>query len=260
MTCLYPKIVKNNANNFVGITKCGKCIVCREARIKAWYLRLLCEMSYTDQNYCLTLTYDNESLPWRGNLRHYDVQCYLKRLRKKVEGTISYYVAGEYGEGSGRAHYHLLIFFKGDDDKFLQKCIDEWPFGHVYKDMMNPKAIRYTLDYLQKDMSRHAEAKVKPYQKMSKGLGLDYLLQNEKQIASKTYIEVKGIRYAVPEYFRKKSELVDSSIREAYNELLDENQLLRENFLNKRKSDYIKKAEQTRENILARKRIKRGSL
>lgn len=106
------------------------------------------------ENSFITLTYSDEHLPPGQNLRHRDVQLFIKRLRKHLarlqgakrqrhltkihltplqrdEGNsqpkafqnsdskpaIRYYMCGEYGEKTRRPHYHMCLFGYDFKDK-----------------------------------------------------------------------------------------------------------------------------------------------
>lgn len=85
-------------------------------------MRCCDEAAMHEQNCFVTLTYDNEHLPEDNSLHKKHFQDFMKRLRKKyVEpdpmargpgqvATIRYFHCGEYGEETGRPHYHALLF------------------------------------------------------------------------------------------------------------------------------------------------------
>lgn len=278
MVCLYPKFMPSWKSP-ASIVPCGKCIVCRENRIKDWYVRLMCESSYCDRSYTLTLTYDDEHLPEGANLCISDVQKFFKRLRiGERYFSYKYYYSGEYGEDLGRPHYHVLIFlyFKEGMDsvaeflkrdlykKFKEKVCGAWSLGNVYFDFLSSKSVRYTLDYLQKDYFRWKEKKsVPPFQRMSNGLGLSYLLDNESSLVIKRFVSVGKVKHRIPKYWRRKSEALNNSLNE---ELVkrSENEDFKESDLYARYKDkcdgIVAKAEQVRNNIIQRKRIKRGRM
>lgn len=69
-----------------------------------------------EANSFVTLTYDDAHLPPDGSLRVEHWQKFAKRLRKKA-GPFRFFHAGEYGDRSGRPHYHAVMFgldFAGD--------------------------------------------------------------------------------------------------------------------------------------------------
>lgn len=107
---------------------CGKCIGCRLEYSRQWAVRCLLESEYHNENYFITLTYDEEHLPRTlGNtcdgvlneivptLKPKDLTDFIKRLRMYYKrhydiDNIRYFACGEYGETYGRPHYHVIIF------------------------------------------------------------------------------------------------------------------------------------------------------
>jgi len=88
---------------------CGQCIGCRCARRDAWAFRCYAESKLHERNAFVTLTYDDASLPRFGSLQYSDIQLFHKRMREKL-GPFRFFLCGEYGENTSRAHYHALYF------------------------------------------------------------------------------------------------------------------------------------------------------
>lgn len=106
---------------------CGQCIGCRLEYSRQWADRGYLESLLHEQNYFITLTYDNEHLPmndfcttkegkiyvrqddWTGTLRKRDLQLFFKRLRNEIPKFL-YLACGEYGTKNGRPHYHAILF------------------------------------------------------------------------------------------------------------------------------------------------------
>lgn len=90
---------------------CGQCDGCRIDRSKEWAARIVHESLMHPENCFVTLTYDDANLPYDGSLNKTHFQKFMKRLRKKYEGTkIRYFHAGEYGAKLSRPHYHACLF------------------------------------------------------------------------------------------------------------------------------------------------------
>lgn len=72
------------------------------------------EAAQYDENSFVTLTFDDDSLPADSSLSPRTLTLFIKRLRKELDlqglGRIRYFGCGEYGETSGRPHYHLALF------------------------------------------------------------------------------------------------------------------------------------------------------
>lgn len=102
---------------------CGRCIGCRLELSRQWAVRCVHEAQLHADNSFITLTYDDEHLPYGGTLVKNDFRKFIKRLRKnlKPKEGFKYYHCGEYGERTRRAHYHALLFGVGFMDQTLFK-------------------------------------------------------------------------------------------------------------------------------------------
>lgn len=89
---------------------CGRCIGCRMRRASDWSLRVMHEAQLWPENCFVTLTYGTGCLPPNGSLDHRDFQLFMKRLRKRAGKEVRFYMCGEYGDNTGRAHYHACLF------------------------------------------------------------------------------------------------------------------------------------------------------
>lgn len=124
---------------------CGQCIGCRLDYSRRWADRMCIEALEHDQNWFLTLTYDQEHLP-RSNLIldeetgevvdspfhslvKKDMQDFMKRLRFNSGQHIRFYLAGEYGDETFRPHYHLILFgLKLDDLNLFKYSSEGFPY------------------------------------------------------------------------------------------------------------------------------------
>lgn len=62
------------------------------------------------ENAFVTLTYDDAHCPSGDSLNPADLRNFIKRLRKTTADKLRYYAIGEYGDTTGRPHYHLALF------------------------------------------------------------------------------------------------------------------------------------------------------
>ncbi len=92
------------------IIPCGQCIGCRLERSRQWAIRCVHEAQLHEDNSFITLTYNDESLPWCKSICKDAVQRFWKRLRKRHNGPIRYFMCGEYGSSMFRPHYHACVF------------------------------------------------------------------------------------------------------------------------------------------------------
>lgn len=116
---------------------CGQCVGCRLDRSRQWAVRCIHEAQYHEQNSFITLTYNNENLPYNGSLVKSDFQKFMKRLRKAIyPKKIKFYQCGEYGcvrdsTGTpvkgllGRPHYHSIIFGHQFEDLEVYKTTNK---------------------------------------------------------------------------------------------------------------------------------------
>ena len=100
---------------------CGKCEYCRKQMAEQWATRIELEAKEWDDVIFLTLTYDDDHIPYGEILKGYrsiqrqtvnkrDVQLFIKRLRKAYKKPIKYFLAAEYGDRTKRPHYHAIVF------------------------------------------------------------------------------------------------------------------------------------------------------
>lgn len=108
-----------NHENLIYIP-CGKCLACRISHANDWATRCILESREYKNNCFVTLSYNPENLPKNGTLVKRDVQLFLKRLRKKYpDKKIRYFLCGEYGDKTLRAHYHIGFFnYRPNDLKY----------------------------------------------------------------------------------------------------------------------------------------------
>ena len=109
---------------------CGKCYGCRMEYAKQWATRCILESKQWENNWFITLTYDDEHLPLKeqintdtgemkgimsATLEPPAVTKFMKDLRRYWkyhydEDNIRFYACGEYGGRNGRPHYHIIAF------------------------------------------------------------------------------------------------------------------------------------------------------
>lgn len=148
--------------------------------------------SYQHSENCfLTLTYENEE---QINLEPKDLQDFFKRLRVSIyPHKVRYYAVGEYGDKSGRPHYHVALFGhptcnrgrssfrrKGNGEIVCCAVCDQmrllWKHGLVDLARIEPASARYIAGYVIKKMNKHdderLEGRVPEFARMSNRPGL----------------------------------------------------------------------------------------
>lgn len=177
------------------IVSCGHCIECLTKRSQEWAFRLEQESKDATSGIFLTLTYDDNNAIWIDNeegetlttLSKRDWQLFMKRLRK-AQGPLKnkqdyreklrYFMCGEYGPSTGRAHYHAIIY--NLKKNVVQDLPKYWRKGHIKVDDVTPKSIRYVTNYMLLKDQNCSENQLKPFTLMSKKpiLGARYIVRN----------------------------------------------------------------------------------
>lgn len=217
---------------------CGRCIGCRLERSKTWSLRCRHEASCWTHNAFLTLTYDDDHLPWHGSLCSKLPRRFIRYLRRNMVGVecapgsskrpIRYFGCGEYGTQRSRAHYHLLLFnVRFDDvqkygrDTYTSSLVSRlWPFGTHLIGNVTPSSASYVAGYALKKVSQwererkydvvefdtgEVVSRLPEFAMMSLKPPIGYYwYQKYKKELRHGYVVADGSRVAVPRLYRDK--------------------------------------------------------
>lgn len=201
---------------------CNKCIACRLARSREWYIRLFHESTYYNSGVFLTLTYDNENLPSNLQLSKTDAQNFIKRLRYHHKNTdFKYFLSAEYGDKVGRPHYHIIIlglsiadqkyanfYNKGQSVKILTdgKIHQSWKKGNVEIATIDEHRIKYVTKYVLKKLYGKAaqeDNRQQPFALSSTKIGYRFALDNWEQLRNNLHVMCFGRKHALPRYYVK---------------------------------------------------------
>jgi len=210
---------------------CGQCYGCRLEKARQWTVRCMHEQSLHEDNCFITLTYNNESLPYDKSLSVDELQRFWKRLRKKLDGKeIRYYACGEYGGLHMRPHYHAIIFGWTPDDitcysingkvVYVSKILQEaWPYGYHTVGDVTWESTSYVARYIQKKITgQKAEShyinldkvtgeiynEIKPeFTLMSRrpGIARKWYEENKKEVYPSDSVIVKERECKPPRYY-----------------------------------------------------------
>lgn len=189
-------------------------------------MRIMQELEYWPFAVFVTLTYNNEELvklPLES-IDKKELQNYFKRLRKNTNRIIKYYACGEYGDKSGRPHYHAIIFGLDINNDFDREEIDfAWRKGYTYIGTVTHDSAQYVAGYVFKKYNGKKGIEIygfkqPPFQLQSKGLGLQYALENEKQIKNKLYITKNGKKIPLPRYYKKQLDITKTEYKQIITE------------------------------------------
>lgn len=219
---------------------CGKCVGCRLDRSREWAFRCMAEAKFHEENCFLTLTFNEEHLPYPPSIDVRDLQLFMKRLRKKYpEKKIRFYACGEYGDEKhatgianvGRPHYHLIVFGHDFSDKEIfekkdvgniytsEELADLWAFGHSTTADVTFETAAYVARYCVKkiggemaeshyqwiDLHTGESHQLTPEfstQSNRPGIGREWF-ETYKSDLEKGYVTQDGNTLSVPSYFDK---------------------------------------------------------
>lgn len=229
---------------------CGKCIGCRIQQREDWTTRIELEARSwpKEKVWFITLTYNEQEIPGmirktgeiiRGakyikrktetglecvqTLWYEDIQLFIKRLRKAYREPLRYFVAGEYGEQTGRPHYHAILYgytpkeprpiYKTKDNGYITDDWMEkiWGKGNIRMAQATTETYRYVAGYVTKKMGEEPEKYHKlgmrpPFCQMSRkpGIGDAYFQEHREEIWKKGYIQLaNGKKASIPRFYEK---------------------------------------------------------
>lgn len=225
---------------------CGQCTACRIKRRREWAHRIELEAALRKDNCFVTLTYSDRYLPWLismeslssqtlvdqkqarsdlfgvghiSTLEPSDLQNWLKRFRKEIDMPgVRFYAVGEYGEKTGRPHYHLAIFgfptclrgrtyrMPGKDRPLWEKCCDvcriigrTWKWGDVDLGTVEEAAGNYVAQYVTKKLTDPADprlyGRVPEFSRQSNragGIGLGMMKAVAEVVRTARIVETQG--------------------------------------------------------------------
>ena len=174
---------KNGNYPWKMLIPCGKCVGCRLDYASKWSMRCQLEASCWNDNYFITLTYDDEHLPVRkhkvvdketgevikdefvATLVPEHFTKFIKDLRRYYDyhfhhQNIRFFGCGEYGSKSWRPHYHIILFncpildlkehtknFRGDVLYTSELLSSIWKNGFVTVGECNYETCSYVARY-----------------------------------------------------------------------------------------------------------------
>lgn len=216
---------------------CGSCEGCLMSRARNWSLRGMHEKAYHDESSFITLTYNDQHLASNNgilpSLCPPDVRNFLKRLRKLLRGSkIKYMLAGEYGETTGRPHYHAIIFgcdfrnpflrfdgqlndvrsLPGHDGYYISSVLSAlWPLGQHVIAPVTEGSISYVAQYtLKKQRGRVAmqayrdRGQYPEFVRVSQGIGASFVRDYYSDFVKSDSIVLRNKLYKPPRYYLQK--------------------------------------------------------
>lgn len=205
---------------------CCSCLACRINYAKEWAVRCVLESLYHEENYFITLTYDNEHLPDNGLINREHMREFQLKVWSKFPG-VRFFGCGEYGSKNGRCHWHLIAFglplndFKAVGNGLYESATLKklWPYGFNYVGEVNYATCNYVAQYCTKkvfsDSKNILDKKNREYIFCSTKPGIGFQWCNDHINTLLEYDKVFGPfgskkAVAVPRYFQRVAEKLDS--------------------------------------------------
>lgn len=221
---------------------CRQCIVCRLERSRLWAVRLLHEAKAHENACFLTLTYDDSHLPENQSLIRSHFTTFMKDLRARChyyeKPKVKAYGVGEYGDRSGRPHYHAILYgpfgcsnsdpdrtpeepSRSGDSQFSNHHLSAvWPYGrHRYSELTFESAA-YVARYVLKKISgtkseAHYGLRIPEFQSPSKGIGKGHFQAWQGDIYPGDQVVLPGRgSFLPPPYYDRLLEKVDPALYE----------------------------------------------
>ena len=217
---------------------CGQCIGCRLERSRQWAIRNMHENAMHDFSCFITLTYDDDHLPYGGGLDLTHFQKFMKRLRKS-QGPVRFFHCGEYGDETFRPHYHALIYgwrpvdpelfsTSGPHPLFTSPVLTNlWSMGHATFGEVTFDTAAYTSRYVTKKITGEAAEshyrfvdddtgeiidRKPPYLTMSRrpGIGMPWLQKHGAEAYTHDSVIMRGREMQPPKAYDRAFEHIDS--------------------------------------------------
>lgn len=199
------------------------------------------EASLFTFNSYITLTYDDAHVPRDGSLNVKHFQEFLYRLRSSLSydpvrvsqgkpalfnsdtGRVRYFHCGEYGERTGRPHYHALLFGLDFKDKYqngerrgfpiyLSRTLtDLWGMGSLERQEIGAvtfESAAYVARYITKkisgpDADAYYEGRKPEYTTGSSrpAIGKDWFEKFRSDVFPHDEVVIRGVRQKPPRYY-----------------------------------------------------------
>jgi hypothetical protein len=225
---------------------CGQCIGCRLAHSKMWAIRCVHESKMHECNSYLTLTYNDDSIPWSSvtgeqTLVKKHLQDFMKRLRKHLEKfdiQVRFFACGEYGETTHRPHYHVILFGYDFPDKvfhtiskdgnpyYVSPTLEKiWSHGQCLVANVTYETCAYVARYVTKKITGEAAKDVyegiqPEFVNMSRrpGIAKEWFDKYYKDVYPYDEVVIDGRKLRPPRYYDSKYEEINAPQLEAIKE------------------------------------------
>lgn len=197
--------------------KCGKCIECRKERAREKAIRFIHEYETRKDSKILFITWTLDEEKLKQSEHYYEGEYnttlnknVIRKIRDKIYSRLyryskkkfdkkedyytkhyKYMIAGEYGgEGTKRAHYHLIIITDKYHSKIRNQWLTAWEYGNIkVEEDATIKSIYYTAGYVSKKIGlKNNDGREEPFLMISRGMGKEWAIQNADELKERKFI------------------------------------------------------------------------
>lgn len=234
MPCFHPIEVKIKRKSLYSargvddwvVVPCGNCTGCRAEQGRQWAVRMMHESRMHEKNIFVTLTLDDRHLNENRDLCAKDLSRFFKSLRKTQKRRVSFFGCGEYGEKTGRPHYHALCFgvdFLDRDVGFdlgrpnvwrSKTLADLWGRGLVEGGSVTMASASYVAGYIRKKVRNKDFVRANPitgelmtpeFSRMSlrPAIGKRWIERWWRDVYPRDFVVIDGVEAKPPRYYDK---------------------------------------------------------
>lgn len=200
--------------------RCGQCVTCLRERARQWAVRCAHERELVERACFITLTYDEDHVPYGGSLVKEHFQKFMRRLRKEFPNEkIRFLACGEYGAVGQRPHYHAVLFGvdfvedryvcgrRGGRDVYRSDCLERlWSSGRSEVGSASFESAAYVAGYVTKKLGERALVGREPefiLMSLKPGLGEGWFRLYGESVVARDSVVVDGLEQGVPRYYDK---------------------------------------------------------
>lgn len=232
MRCLSPLIAWRRKDR-VGVTlkfsegdsrfglklPCGTCTACLLERARQHAVKCAHEREMHARSCFITLTYDEEHLPYGASLVKEHFSNFMRELRKKFEEPIRFFACGEYGARWHRPHYHAILFGvdffqdrfvsarRGSEVVYRSPCLESvWTMGRSEIGSASFESACYVARYVAKKCERVGVEGREPeflLCSLKPGIGVPWLERYYRGVAARDSVVINGMEVRPPRLYDK---------------------------------------------------------
>lgn len=189
------------------------------------------EAKMNRMNCFVTLTYDEEHMPYQRQLTYPHFQRFLRKARRKY-GAFRFFMAGEYGELHDRPHYHACLFglsfprervVRSDSGTgfhvYESAALSQlWPHGYASVGDLSFESAAYVARYVVKKAGGPADERLMRFDEngvcywltpefskcsLKPGIGASWWAKYKPEVIARGNLVMRGVEMKWPRYYEK---------------------------------------------------------